>query len=134
MRCVMWISRWLLINRGQLRWVNYLIIKWRRHMYHRWWQLIDLWVDFLVIKEPVITRSCLFPTLIVPCYTFMATNNTLWTWHDECNMSLWWCCVPIILFVGGQQKARSNFLARQLQLCLSFSTRNKIDSELFVSI
>ena len=42
--------------------------------------------------------------------------------------------MPVILFVDGHQKVRSNFLVRQLQSYLSFSTRNKIDSELFVTI
>ena len=73
-------------------------------------------------------------TLIVTYSAFVDTNNTLWTWHDECNMSLWWCCVPVAFFVYGHKKLRANFLARQLQSCLSFSTRNKIDYEIFVSI
>ena len=88
----------------------------------------------LSIKEPVITRSRSLHILIFPGSTFLATTKTLWTWHDECNMSLWWCCVPIILFVDGHQKIRANVLARQLLSCLSFSTRNKIDYKLFVSI
>ena len=74
------------------------------------------------------------PTLIVTCYTFLATTNHLWTRHDEYNMSLWWCYVPYILLVDVHQKVRSNFLAQQLQSCLIFSTRNKIGYELFVSI
>ena len=53
-------------------------------------------------------RNRSLPTLLVPCSTFVATNNTLCTWHDECNMSFWWCCVPVILFVDGQQKVRGN--------------------------
>ena len=40
--------------------------------------------------------SYLLPTLIVPNSTFVATKNTLWTWHDEYNMSFWWCCFPVI--------------------------------------
>ena len=67
-------------------------------------------------------------------FHFLATTNTLWTWHDECNMSLWWCCVPVILFVDGHQKVRANFFARKLQSCLGFSTSNKIGYEIFVSI
>ena len=121
---VMWTSGWLLTNRGQLRWIDDWIIQWRRHRYHRWWQLVAIWVTFLAIKAPVITTSCSFPTLIVPCFTFVATNNTLWLWHDECNTILWWCFVSVILFVNGHQKLRANFLAQQLQSCLSFSTRN----------
>ena len=56
-RCVMWRSGWLLTNWGQMRCINDWIIKWRRHRYHRWWQLISLWVTVLAIKTPVITRS-----------------------------------------------------------------------------
>ena len=133
-RSVLWRSGWLLANRGQLRWVDDWIIKRMRYRYHWWWQIIYIWVTILAIKAPVITSSRSFPTLIVTCSTFEATINTLWKWHDECNISLWWCCVPVILFVYGQQKVRANFLARQLQSCLSFSTRNKIYYELFFSI
>ena len=125
---------WLLTNRGQLRWINDWIFQWRRHMYHWWWQLIALWVTFLAIKSPVITRSCSLPTLIFPSSTFVATTNNLWNWHDACNMSLWWCCVPVILFVDVQEKVRANFLAQQPQSFFIFSTRNKIDHDLFVSI
>ena len=89
MRSVMWRAGWLLTNRGQLMWIDDWIIQWRRHRYNQWYQIIAIWVTTLTIKAPVITRSCLLPTLIVPCFTFVATNNTLWTWHDECNMSLW---------------------------------------------
>ena len=91
-------------------------------------------MNLIEIKAPVITRSDLLPTLIVPCSTFFASTNTLWTWHDKYNMSLWWCYVPVIFVVEGHQKVRANVLARQIQSCLSFSTRNKIDYELFVSI
>ena len=68
--CVLWRSGLLLTNQGQLRWINDWIIKWRRHRYQRWWQIIALWVTFLAIREPVITRSRSLPTLIVPCSTF----------------------------------------------------------------
>ena len=131
-RSVLWRAGWLFTNREHLRWIDDWIIQWRRHMYHWWWQVIALRVNVLAIKALVITRSRSLPTLIVPCSTFVATTNTLWTWHDECNMSLWWCCVPVILFVDGQQKVRAKFLALELQSCLSFSTRNKIDYEIFV--
>ena len=123
MRSVLWRSRWLLTNLGQLRCINDWIIQWRRHRFHRWWQLVALWVTVLAIKSPVITRSHSLPTLIVLCSTFVVTTNNFWTWHDECNMSLWWCWVPVILFVDGHKKVRAKFLARQLQSCLSFSTR-----------
>ena len=109
-RFVLRIYGWLLTNRGQLRWINNWIIKWRRHKYQPWWQ----------IKALVITS--------------VEITNTLWTWNDESDMSMWWCSVHIILFVDDQKKARANFLAWQLQSCLSFSTRNKIDYELIVSI
>ena len=79
MICVMWRAGWLLMNRGQMRWNNVWIIQWSRHRYHRWWQLI------------------------VTCYTSVAMTNTLWTWHDECNMSFWCCFVPVILFVDGHR-------------------------------
>ena len=119
-RCVIWRAGWLLTNWGQLMWINDWIIQWSRNRYQQWWQFIALWVTVIVIKEPVIMS--------------VATTNTLWMWHDEWNMSLWWCCVTIILFVDDQQEARANFLDRQLHSCLSFSTRNKIEDELFVSI
>ena len=132
--CVLWRAGWLLMNPRQLRWINDLIIQWRRHRYHWWWQIISLWFIVLANKAPVIMRSRSLPTLIVPCSTFVLTTNTLCTWHDEYNMRLWWYCVPVILFVDGHKNMRSKFLARQLQSCLSFITRNKIDYELFVSV
>ena len=133
-RIVLWRAGWLFMNQGQMRWIDYWIIQWTRHRYHRWWQLVALWVTVLEIKAPVITRSCSLPTPIFPCSTFVETTNTLWTWHDEWNTSLWWCYMPVILLVYGQQKVRSKFLAQQLQSCMSFSTRNKINYEIFVSI
>ena len=126
-RSVVWRAGWMLTNWGQLRWIIDRIFQWRRHRYHRWWQLISLWVTVLVIKSLFSIRIHLLPTLIVPCSTFVMTTNTLWTQHDEHNMILWWCCVPIILFVDGPKKVGANFLVRQLQSCLSFSTRNKIE-------
>ena len=134
MRSVLCIYGLLLTNQGQLRWIDDWIIQRRSHRYHRWWQLVAIWVTFLSIKEPVITRIRLLPTLIVPCSTFVTTTNNLWSWYYECNMSLWWCCVPVILFVDGYQRVRAKFLVQQLQSCLTFSTRNKIDYELFVSL
>ena len=116
-RCVLWRYGWLLTNLGQLRWINDWIIQWRRYRYHQWWQLIDILVTFLEIKVPVIMS--------------VATTNTIWTWHDEWNMSLCWCCAHAILFVDGQKKVIANFFARQLKSFLSFSTRNKIDYEFF---
>ena len=56
-RFVLWRSGWLLMNRGQLRWIHDWIIKRRRTSYHRWWQLIAILITFLAIKEPFITRS-----------------------------------------------------------------------------
>ena len=134
MRSVLWRSGWLLMNWGQLTRIDDWIIQWRRKRYQRWWNFVALWVTVIAIKAPVITRSCSLPTLIFPYCTFVATANILWTWHDECNMSLWWCCVPVIFFVDGHQKVWAKFLARQLLSCLSFSTKNKIDYELFVSV
>ena len=119
-RCVLWRDGWLLTNRGQLRMINEWIIQRRRHRYHQCWILTALWGDFLAIKALVIT--------------IVATINTLWTWHDECEMSMWWCCVHIILFVDGQKNVSANFYVRQLQSCFSFNTRNKIDYKLFFSI
>ena len=130
----LWRYGWLLTKRVHLRWIDDWIIQLRRHRYHRWWQIIAIWVTLLPIKSPVIARSRLLPTLIVPCSTFVATTNNLWTWHYEYNMSLWWCCVPVILIVDGHQKVRSKLLERHLRSCLSFSTRNQIYYELFVSI
>ena len=73
----------------------------------------------------------MLPTPIVPCSTFVETDNKIWKWHDEFNVSLWWCCVPVILFVDGQHNLIANFLARQLQSCLSFSINNKMEEEIF---
>ena len=95
-RCVLWRSGWLLENRGQLRWINDWIIQCRSYMYHQWLQLISIWVNVLEIKAPVITS--------------VATANTLWTWHDECNIIMWWCCVRVILFVDGQKMWEPTFL------------------------
>ena len=133
-RSFLWRSGWLLTNQGQLSWIDDLIVQWKRHNYHHWWQRVALWVTVLAIKAPVITGSRSLPTVIVPCSTFMATNNTLWTWHDKCNISLWWCFVLVIFFVDGHKKVRVNCLARQIQSCLISSSRNKIYYELFVSI
>ena len=94
--CVLWRYGWLLTNRGHLRWINEWIIQWRSHSYHRWWQLPAPWVNVLAIKSPVIT--------------IVETTNSLWTWHDECSMSMWWCCVHVILFVDVQEKVRANVL------------------------
>ena len=43
-------------------------------------------------------------------------------------------CGVVVCLLFGQQNVRANFLAWQLQSCLSFSTRNKIDYDIFVSI
>ena len=114
--CVLWRYERLLKNQGQVRCINGWIIIWRRHRYHPWWKLITLLVPVLAIKAPVTTS--------------VVTTNALWKWHDECYMSMWWCCVNVILLVDSQQKVRANFFARQLH----FSTSNKIDYELFISI
>ena len=106
-RSVLWRAGWLLTNLVNLRWIDDWIIHWRRHMYHQWWQLIALWVTVLSIKSPVIMRSRSLPTLIFPCSTFVATTNTLWAWHYECNMILWWFCVPVILFFLWPKKGES---------------------------
>ena len=103
-RSFMWRDGWILTNWGQLRCIDDWIIQWRRHMYHRRWQIISIWVTFLEIKALIITRSFFVPTLIVTCSTFVVTTNDLCTWHDECNMSLWWSCVTVILFVDGQKR------------------------------
>ena len=59
-RCVLWRAGWLLTNRGHMMLINDWIIQWRRHRYHRQWQLIYLWVTVLDIKEPGIKRSVLW--------------------------------------------------------------------------
>ena len=124
-RSVMWRAGWLLMNQGQLRWIDDWIIQWRRHRHNQWLQCFAIWVTVLVIKVPVVMRSFLLPHLIVPCSNSVATTNTLWMWHDECNMRLWWYCMPVILFVDVHQKVRANFLVQQLQSCLIFSSRKK---------
>ena len=115
----LWRAAWVLTNGGQLMWINYWIIQCRRRRYHHWCKIISIWVTVLSIKAQVITN--------------VATTNTLWTWHDECNMSMWWYFVHIF-FVYGQQKVRSNFFVWLLLACLIFSTRNKTGYELFVLI
>ena len=57
MRCVRWRSGWLLTNRGQMSSINEWIIPWGKHRYHRWRQLISLWVNVITIKAFVITRT-----------------------------------------------------------------------------
>ena len=83
--CVTRRSVWLLMNQGQMMWFNDWIIKWRRHRYHQWWQLI------------------------VTCSTSVATTNTLWMWHDECNIILWWCFVPAIFLLVAIEMWEPNF-------------------------
>ena len=132
-RSVLWRSGWLLTNRGQLRWIDDWIIQWRRHSYHQWWQLIDIWVTVLVIKSTVITRNHLLPNLIFPCSTFVATNNTLWTWYDEFNMSLWWCCVPVIFLLMANKIWEPTFWCDNFSH-VWVSVPGKIGYEIFVSI
>ena len=77
MRCVMSRSGRQLTNQGQMSWINYWIIQLRRHGYHWWWQLISLWVTFLAIKAPVITRSVL-------CRSgWLLTNRGQLIWIDD---------------------------------------------------
>ena len=78
-RCVMWISGWLLTNQGHMGWINNWIIKWRRHRYHRLWQLIALWVTVFTIKSPVITRSVLWR------YGWLLMNRGQLRWIDDDN-------------------------------------------------
>ena len=77
MHCVMWRAGWMLKNRGQLSWINDWIIKWRRHSYHRWWQIIALWVTVFVIRAPVITRSVLW------IFWRLLTNRGHLIWIDD---------------------------------------------------
>ena len=117
MRSVLWRSWWMLTNGGQLRWIDNLIIQWRRNRYHQWWQLVAIWVTVIVIQSPVITMISFLPTLVSPCSIFVATTNTLWMWHDEYNRSLRWRCLPVILIVNGNQNVGDNILARQINSC-----------------
>ena len=48
---ILWKACWLLMNRGQLRWINDWIIQWRRYRYHHWWKPIALWLTLLEIKH-----------------------------------------------------------------------------------
>ena len=73
----MWRSGWLLTNQRQLVWIDYWIIQWRRHIYHRWWQLISLWDTVLFIKSPVITRSVLWRSGL------LITNRGQLRWIDD---------------------------------------------------
>ena len=108
-RSALWRAGLLLTNPWHMRWIDDWIIKWRRNRYHWWWQLFALWVTVFEIGSPIIMRSLSLPTLIFPCSTFVATTNTLWTWHDECNMSLWWFCVPIFCFFMAIKRWEPNF-------------------------
>ena len=77
MCCVMWRSGWLLTNRGQLSWINNWIIPWRKNRYHRWWQLIALWVTVIYIKAPIITRSVMWRP------GWLLTNRGQMRWIDD---------------------------------------------------
>ena len=81
-RSFLWRSGWLLTNQGQLRWIDDWIIQQRIQRYQQWWQIVALWLNFLVIQAPVIMRICSLPTLIVTCSILVATNNTLWMCYD----------------------------------------------------
>ena len=67
----------LLTNWRQLMWINGWIIQWRRHMYHWWWKLIDIWVIFIAIKSPVTTRSFLWRT------GWLLKNRRQLRWIDD---------------------------------------------------
>ena len=62
MGCVMWISGWLLTNRGQLSWINDWIISRSKHRYNRWWQLIPLWVTVIANKCTGYHEECYVKT------------------------------------------------------------------------
>ena len=67
------------------------------------------------------------PLLWRPPITFgLGIMNAIWV----CGGVVW----LLFFVVDVQQKVGAKFLARQLQSYLSFSTRNKIDYKLFVSI
>ena len=112
MRCVMWRSGWLLTNREQLIWINDWMIQWRRHRYHQWWKIIDIWVTeratscrylwymFLLhwIIQPSIHISCprfvdsrpaLHITLLVITSALIAISVTkrAMSWHHR-----WYLC------------------------------------------
>ena len=57
MRCVMWRAGWMFTNRLQLNCINDWIIPWRKNRYHRWRQLISIWVNVIAIKAFIITRT-----------------------------------------------------------------------------
>ena len=77
MRCVRWRSGWLLTNRGQLSWFNEWIIPWGKRRYHRWRQLIAIWVNAIAIKEFFITRT----VMSIPGW--MLTNRGQLRWIDD---------------------------------------------------
>ena len=118
-KSVQWRAGWMLTNQGQLRWIDEWIIQWRRNIYHRKWKFVALWVTVLAIKAPVITRSSLLPTLIVPCSNFVAITNNVWTWHDECNVSLWCCCEPV-LFCWWPWKGESQIFGATTSVMFKF--------------
>ena len=74
---VLWRAGWLLTNWRQLMWINDWIIQWRRHIYHRWWQLIYLWVNVLATKAMVITRNFLWRS------EWILTNRGQLRWIDD---------------------------------------------------
>ena len=50
-RSEIWRAVWLLTNLEQLRCIDDWIIQWSRHSFHRWLQLISLWVTFLRLNH-----------------------------------------------------------------------------------
>ena len=75
--CFLWRTGLLLKNLGKLRWINDLIVQWRRHMYQQWLQSIAPWVNVLDIKELVITRSVLWRAV------WLLTNRGQLMWIDD---------------------------------------------------
>ena len=93
--CFMRRSGCLLTNLEQLMWINYWIIKLRSNRHHHRLKAISLLLSVLAIKEPVITS--------------VATTNTLCMWHNECDMSMWWCCVHVIKLLMANKRWEPTF-------------------------
>ena len=132
MRCVMWRSGLLLTNWGQLRWINVWIIKWSRHMYWRWWQLIYLRVTFLAIKALVITRSVMIRS------EWLLTNRGQLGWIDDWIIKWrrniyhwWWKIIALwltVLAIVSPVKMSSHSLPTLIVPCSIFMAINKQNS------
>ena len=122
--CVMWRAGWLLTNRGHLRLIDDWIIQWKRYRYHRWWNLITLWVTFLTIKAPVITRSFLWRAewLLTNRGHLRCIGDWIIQWRKH-RYHQWWQLVAILvtsLAIKAPLITRSRLLPTLIVTCSTF--------------